>query len=115
MFYFPRDLGSDCEIDLQKAVTMTKSVPARSPMVDTPLSQLSELFKTLPVCFVSIKRSNWQVAEHADTELRVGDIVTIMYNQSDYRRIMEIFGFDEVELLIKVNPDDLAALKRIAA
>ena len=50
-----------------------------------------------------------------DSVLLPGDVVALMYNQSDYARIMEIFGFAEVETLKAFDPDQLATLNAVSA
>jgi hypothetical protein len=116
MFYLAQDLDQPhCQIDLTKAVTTVKQVPDGSPMIHTSFLKLSELFVTLNICVLSVKRGEWQVGLSEEAEFKPGDVIALMHSQADYGKLIELFEFAENEVLKAFSPADLEIMKRIAA
>ncbi|MEO0635512.1 MAG: Trk system potassium transporter TrkA [Pseudomonadota bacterium] len=69
---------------------------ADCPVVDTPLSQLTELFPDLGAVVVGLVDSTGAVrATHSADELIVGDIAYVVVKRGTVRRTLSIFGHDE--------------------
>ncbi len=67
------------------------------PMVNTPLSQLDELFSDLSFKVISILRNNKSLIPDMDDQLQVGDEVFFVVDTKHLRRTMVAFGHEEAE------------------
>ena len=67
------------------------------PVVDTPLSQLTELFPDLQAVVVGIVREGKLFVPHSVDSMLVGDLVYVVSQKDQVRRALGIFGHDEQE------------------
>jgi trk system potassium uptake protein TrkA len=67
------------------------------PVVDTPLSQLSELFPGLGAVVVGIQRGTRLYVPHGGDRMETGDLVYVVTAKERVRRLMKLFGHDEPE------------------
>jgi K+ transport systems, NAD-binding component len=67
------------------------------PVVDTPLRQLSELFPNLGAVVVGIDRNGHVFAPTVGDAMLVGDVVHVVVQKEQVRRLLKIFGQDEPE------------------
>jgi trk system potassium uptake protein len=65
------------------------------PIVDTPLSQLTELFPDLRAVVVGIAREGKLFVPHSSDAMLVGDRVYVVSQRDQVRRTLGIFGHDE--------------------
>lgn len=68
---------------------------ANCPLVDTPLSQLSELFPDLPAVTVAIVRDERLIVPHANDEIHVDDGVYVVTPSDQVSRVLQVFGHEE--------------------
>ncbi len=68
-----------------------------TPIIHTPLRQLTELFPTLNVVVVGIFRQGKGFVPTPDDELRPGDDVYLVLDQEHLNRTMDAFGHSELE------------------
>jgi trk system potassium uptake protein TrkA len=67
------------------------------PVVDTPLSQLTELFPDLRAVVVGILRDGSLFVPRSADSMLVGDLVYVVSHKDQVRRTLGIFGHDEQE------------------
>ena len=67
------------------------------PVIDTPLTQLADLFPDLPAAIVAIVRGGQLMVARSNDTLRVGDDVYIVVPSVAVTRTLKIFGHDETE------------------
>jgi trk system potassium uptake protein TrkA len=67
------------------------------PVVDTPLSQLTELFPDLRAVVVGIVRKGSLFVPRSADSMLVGDLVYVVSHKDQVRRTLGIFGHDEQE------------------
>ena len=67
------------------------------PVVDTPLSQLSELFPDLTATVVGIWRDGAMLAPKSGDHVLTGDLVYVVAEHNQARRTLAIFGRDRPE------------------
>ncbi len=65
------------------------------PVVDTPLSQLTELFPDLQATVVGIVRERSLFVPHGEDQMLVGDRVYLVAERSQAQRALGIFGHEE--------------------
>ncbi|MGI9482516.1 MAG: Trk system potassium transporter TrkA [Hyphomicrobiales bacterium] len=65
------------------------------PVIDTPLSQLTELFPDLQATVVGIVRENALFVPHGDDQMLAGDRVYLVAATSQIQRALGIFGHHE--------------------
>jgi len=65
------------------------------PVVDTPLSQLTELFPDLQAVVVGISREGGMFVPHSSDSMAVGDRVWVVAQADQVRRVLSIFGHEE--------------------
>lgn len=65
------------------------------PVLDTPLRQLTELFPDLKARVVGIKRGDKVCVPHGGDSLNRGDLVYVMAERSQARRVLGLFGRDD--------------------
>jgi len=67
------------------------------PVVDTPLSQLSELFPDLNATVVGIWRNGEMLAPRSGDQILTGDLAYVISERSQARRTLGIFGKEKPE------------------
>src|SRR5690606_21364787 len=67
------------------------------PVVDTPLSQLSDLFPDLEAVVIGIIRNGQLFVPRSADSMLVGDLVYVVAARDQVRRTLSIFGHDEQE------------------
>jgi trk system potassium uptake protein TrkA len=67
------------------------------PVVDTPLSQLSELFPDLNATVVGIWREDRMLAPKSGDQIQVGDLAYVICERQQSRRTLGIFGKEKPE------------------
>ena len=67
------------------------------PVVNTPLRQLNDLFSTLRVIVVGVRRQGILFAPNAGDQLFCSDEVYLMCHSSDTNRTLDVFGKSEGE------------------
>jgi len=67
------------------------------PVVDTPLSQLSELFPDLPAVTVALVRAGRLFIPHSKDQIRVGDEAYVIAPREQVTRTLQIFGHEETQ------------------
>lgn len=70
---------------------------AETPIINTPLRQLTELFPSLHARVVALSREGRGFVPKADDELRVGDDIYAVVDQAHLQRTMEVLGHGEQE------------------
>ncbi|MGH1354932.1 MAG: Trk system potassium transporter TrkA [Thalassovita sp.] len=68
------------------------TIEEECPVVNTPLRQLSELFPTLRIVVVGVRRDGTLFAPEAGDQLFVGDECYVFVVNEDVPRTMEVFG-----------------------
>ncbi|MEL6103709.1 MAG: Trk system potassium transporter TrkA [Pseudomonadota bacterium] len=68
------------------------TLDADCPVVNTPLRQLTDLFSTLRVVVVAIRREGTLFAPEPEDQLFVGDDCYVFSHVDDINRTMEVFG-----------------------
>ena len=71
------------------------SCEADCPVIDTPLSQLSDLFPDLPAIAVAVVRDGRLFIPHGDAQLKIGDEAYVITPTSQVTRTLQIFGHEE--------------------
>ncbi|MFS8038481.1 Trk system potassium transporter TrkA [Xanthobacter sp. AM11] len=66
------------------------------PVVDTPLSQLTQLFPDMPATIVAVSRNGRTLVPRSNDQLLVGDIVYFVAQADQVQRGLSLFGHDEV-------------------
>lgn len=67
------------------------------PVINTPLSQLSELFPDLPATVVGVSREGHVFIPHSADQLQVGDLAYVITTKDQVRRTLGLFGHEEQE------------------
>jgi trk system potassium uptake protein TrkA len=67
------------------------------PVINTPLSQLTELFPDLPSTVVGISRNERLFIPHSADQLFAGDLAYVVTTKDQVRRTLGLFGHDETE------------------
>ena len=67
------------------------------PVVDTPLSQLTELFPDLKAVVVGVFRDGKPFVPHSDDFMKVGDIAYVVVAGDQIERTLGVFGHEEKE------------------
>ncbi|MFP7570645.1 Trk system potassium transporter TrkA [Marivita sp. S2033] len=75
-----------------KAALMGLTIDQDCPIVNTPLNQLTDLFSTLRVIVVGIRRDGTLFAPESADQIFVGDSCYVMAHDEDVRRTLEVFG-----------------------
>jgi len=75
-----------------KAQLLGLRIEDACPIVNTPLRQLTDLFSTLEVVVVAIRRDGKLFAPEAEDQLFVGDDAYVFAPSEDVPRTMEVFG-----------------------
>ncbi len=69
------------------------------PVINTPLSQLSDLFPDLPSTVVGVWRNGRLFIPHSADQLVAGDLAYVVTRKDQVRRTLGLFGHDEAEAL----------------
>jgi trk system potassium uptake protein TrkA len=69
------------------------------PVINTPLSQLSDLFPDLPSTVVGVWRNNRLFIPHSADQLVAGDVAYVVTTKEQVRRTLGLFGHEETEAL----------------
>jgi trk system potassium uptake protein len=67
------------------------------PVIDTPLSQLSELFPDLRATVTGIWRNGKMIVPHSSDRILDGDLAYVIAERSQIRRTLSIFGKEKPE------------------
>ena len=67
------------------------------PVINTPLSQLTELFPDLPSTVVGISRGGHLFVPRSSDQLMAGDLAYVVTTKDQVRRTLGLFGHDETE------------------
>lgn len=67
------------------------------PVINTPLSQLTELFPDLPSTVVGVNRNDRLFIPHSNDQLVAGDMAYVATARGQVRRTLGLFGHDETE------------------
>lgn len=80
-----------------KAVLLGISCGPECPIVDTPLTQLGQLFPDLNSAVVAIVRQGQLIVAHGDDQVRSGDDVFVIADALQTTRTLQIFGHEEAQ------------------
>ncbi|MEX0407061.1 Trk system potassium transporter TrkA [Aquibium sp. LZ166] len=69
------------------------------PVINTPLSQLSDLFPDLPSTVVGVWRNGRLFIPHSADQLVAGDLAYVVTRKDQVRRTLGLFGHEESEAL----------------
>ncbi|MDX2309471.1 MAG: Trk system potassium transporter TrkA [Hyphomicrobium sp.] len=75
-----------------KAVLLGISCGPDCPVIDTPLTQLADLFPDISVAVVAIVRSGSLQVAHGDDQIRAGDDIYLVVDAAQASRTLQIFG-----------------------
>ena len=101
-----KDTGKDQKWEIQlfsenflnnKAQLIGLHVEENCPVINTPLRQLTDLFSTLRVIVVGVRRKGILFAPSAGDQLFCSDDVYLMCHSSDVSRTMDVFGKSQGE------------------
>lgn len=67
------------------------------PVINTPLSQLSDLFPDLPATVVGVSRNGQLFIPHSADQLVAGDLAYVVTTRQQVRRTLGLFGHEEPE------------------
>ena len=67
------------------------------PVINTPLSQLSQLFPDLPATVVGVNRAGKLFIPRSADQLLVGDLAYVVATREQIRRTLGLFGHEEQE------------------
>jgi trk system potassium uptake protein TrkA len=67
------------------------------PVINTPLSQLSELFPDLLSTVVGVSRADKLFIPHSGDQLQAGDLAYVICKKDQVRRTLALFGHEEQE------------------
>ncbi len=67
------------------------------PVINTPLSQLSDLFPDLPATVVGVSRANRLFIPRSADQLQSGDLAFVITTKAQVRRTLALFGHEEPE------------------
>ncbi|MDG2243765.1 MAG: Trk system potassium transporter TrkA [Rhodospirillaceae bacterium] len=116
--HLPIDVVISPEIEIARAVTRRLEVPGateviplsddkvrligvrvteETPLINTPLRQLTSLFPEMQIIIVGIKRGDTSIVPHAEDEMYPGDDVYFVIASDQCERAMAAFGHEEPE------------------
>jgi trk system potassium uptake protein TrkA len=67
------------------------------PVINTPLSQLTELFPDLSATVVGVWRNDHLFVPHSADQLLASDLVYVISHRQQVKRTLSLFGHDEAE------------------
>ena len=92
----PNAFESETFLD-NKAQLLGLHIEDNCPVVNTPLRQLTDLFSTLRVIVVGVRRQGILFAPNAGDQLFCSDEVYLMCHSSDTNRTLDVFGKSQGE------------------
>jgi trk system potassium uptake protein TrkA len=116
--HLPIDVVISPEVEIARAVTRRLEVPGAmdviplsddkvrligvrmtedTPLINTPLRQLTSLFPEMQIIIVGIKRGDTSIIPHAEDEMFPGDDVYFVVASDQCERAMSAFGHEEAE------------------
>jgi trk system potassium uptake protein len=116
--HLPIDVVISPEVEIARAVTRRLEVPGAmdviplsddkvrligvrmtedTPLINTPLRQLTSLFPEMQIIVVGIKRGDTSIVPHAEDEMFPGDDVYFVVASDQCERAMSAFGHEEAE------------------
>lgn len=116
--HMPIDVVISPEVEIARAVTRRLEVPGATeviplskdkvrligvritedtPLINTPLRQLTSLFPEMQIIVVGIKRGDTSIIPHAEDEMFPGDDVYFVVASDQCERAMSAFGHEEPE------------------
>lgn len=116
--HLPIDVVISPEVEIARAVTRRLEVPGAmdviplsndkvrlvgvrmtedTPLINTPLRQLTSLFPEMQIMVVGIKRGDTAIVPHAEDEMFPGDEVYFVVASDQCERAMAAFGHEEPE------------------
>lgn len=81
----------------RRAVLLGIAAGPECPVIDTPLTQLAELFPDLNAAIVAIVRKGQLIVAHSTDQVQVGDDVYLIADVAQLGRTLQIFGHEEVQ------------------
>ncbi len=69
------------------------------PVINTPLSQLSDLFPDLPSTVVGVARNDNLFIPHSTDQLIAGDLAYVVTTEDQVKRTLGLFGHEEPEAI----------------
>ncbi len=79
----------------EKAIAIGMTLHEECPVINTPLSQLTDLFPDLGAVVVAIMHDGVLTVPHGDDQMLAGDEVFLIAKQESAHRVMTLFGLDE--------------------
>lgn len=79
----------------ERVVAMGITLGEDCPVVDTPLSQLTELFPDLDAVVVGVVRDGRLFVPRSDDQMRSGDLAFVIAEQGQAKRTLGLFGHEE--------------------
>ena len=93
---FPNAFESENFLD-NKAYLLGLHIEENCPVLNTPLRQLTDLFSTLRVIVVGVRRQGTLFAPNAGDQIFCSDEVYLMCHSNDATRTMDVFGKSQGE------------------
>lgn len=81
----------------RRAVLLGIAAGPECPVIDTPLTQLAELFPDLNAAIVAIVRKGQLIVAHSTDQVQVGDDVYLIADVAQLGRTLQIFGHEEAQ------------------
>ncbi len=81
----------------RRAVLLGIAAGPECPVIDTPLTQLAELFPDLNAAIVAIVRKGQLIVAHSTDQVQVGDDVYLIGDVAQLGRTLQIFGHEETQ------------------
>jgi len=81
----------------RRAVLLGIAAGTECPVIDTPLTQLAELFPDLNAAIVAIVRNGALIVAHSTDQVLVGDDVYVIADAAQIGRVLQIFGHEETQ------------------
>ncbi len=81
----------------EKVVLVAIECREECPVINTPLSQLTELFPDLPSTVVGVNRGERLFIPHSHDQLVAGDMAYVATARDQVRRTLGLFGHEETE------------------
>ena len=81
----------------RKAVLLGIAAHPDCPVIDTPLTQLADLFPDLNAAIVAIVRKGQLIVAHSNDQVQLGDDVYVIAEAAQLGRTLHIFGHEETQ------------------
>ena len=81
----------------EKVTLLAIECQEECPVINTPLSQLTELFPDLPTTVVGVNRGDRLFIPHSHDQLVAGDMAYVVTERGQVRRTLGLFGHEETE------------------